>query len=97
MKQPKYLEEAFEEVCRELEQIFIKKYKDYGKENIIEIKELGIAFKITEKLSRLKNILMQNKKPQFEPLEETWKDISIYAIIAILLRRGWFEKLEVKK
>ncbi|MBI2029216.1 hypothetical protein HYT02_02260 [Candidatus Gottesmanbacteria bacterium] len=96
-KHPEYLDEAFEEVERELTQLFIRKYKDYGKGNIVEIGELGIAFRIIEKLSRLKNLLMQNKKPEFESLEETWKDIGVYAIIAILYKRSWFKKLELKE
>ena len=95
-KNPQYLDEEFEEVEKELTDLFTRKYKDYGKENIMEIKELGIAFRITEKLSRLKNLLMKNKEPEFESLEETWKDIAIYAVIAIMYKRGWFKKLELK-
>lgn len=95
-KNPQYLDQAFEEVEKELTDLFTRKYKDYGKENIMEIKELGIAFRITEKLSRLKNLLMKNKEPEFESLEETWKDIAIYAVIAIMYKRGWFKKLELK-
>lgn len=97
MKNPKYIDEAFEEVCKELTDLFIRKHKDYGKENILEIGELGISFRITEKLSRLKNLLLQNKKPQFESLEETWKDIGVYAVIAVMLKRSWFKKLELKE
>ena len=96
-KNPQHLDQAFEEIEKELTQLFTRKYKDYGKENIMEIKELGIAFRITEKLSRLKNLLMQNKEPEFESLEETWKDIATYAIIAIMYKRGWFKKLELKE
>lgn len=96
MKNPKYLDEAFTQICQELTELFIKKHKDYGKENILEIKELGIAIRITEKLSRIKNISNQNRKPQFESLEETWKDIAVYAIIAILYKRSLFKKLKLK-
>ncbi len=92
---PKTLDQAFEEVTDELLQTFLKKHKDYGKGNILSIKELGIAFRQTEKIERLKNLLQQNKNPSNETLEDTWIDIGVYAIIAILLRRGHFQNLKV--
>lgn len=95
MKQPKCLDEAFAVICQELKQTFIKKHRDYGKGNILAIKELGIAFRTSEKVERLKNLLMKQEKPKNEPIEETWVDIGVYAIIAILYRRHWFEKLEL--
>lgn len=96
MKQPKYLEEAFMEVCRELEQMFIKKHQDYGKSNILDTGELGIAFRVSDKLNRIKHILTKEKNPQNESIEETWIDIGVYAIIAVMLKRSWFKKLKVK-
>lgn len=97
MKQPEYLDEAFEEVCHELTQMFIKKHKDYGKGNILDTGELGIAFRISDKLNRLKHLLINQKNPQFESVEETWVDIGVYAIIAVMLKRSWFKKLELKE
>lgn len=61
MKNPKYLDKAFEAVCLELLTMFIKKHQDYGKGNILEMKELGIAFRIGEKINRIKNLLMTKK------------------------------------
>lgn len=95
-KDPKYLDEAFELICREMTQTFIQKHKDYGKENILEIKELGIAFRITEKVSRIKNLLSQTKKPANESLDDSWIDIGVYAVIALLYKKGWFKKLNIK-
>lgn len=97
MKDPKYLDEAFEEVCREMVETFKKKHKDYGKGNILDMGELGIAFRISEKFNRIKNLLMTRRKPENESLEDSWIDIGVYAVIAILLKRGWFKKLEMKK
>lgn len=94
---PQHLDEAFEEVCKEITELFIKKHHDYGKENILEMEELGIAFRASEKIARLKNLLREQRTPTNESLEETWKDIAVYAIIAILYRRGWFQKLEMSK
>lgn len=95
--QPKYLDDAFEQVCAELLATFLKKHKDYGKGNIISIKELGITFRISEKAERLKNLLMSPNQPENESIDDSMIDIGVYAIIAILFRRGWFEKLEVHK
>ncbi len=93
---PKTLNEAIELVNEELLQTFLKKHKDYGKGNILSIKELGIAFRISEKGERLKNLLMKNGTPENESIEDTWTDIGVYAIIGLLYKRGWFQKLEVE-
>ncbi len=95
-KQPKALDEAFKVVEDELLKTFIQKHKDYGKGNILSMKELGIAFRLSEKVERLKNLLMKAERPANESLEDTWNDIAVYAIIAVLVRRGWFQKLEMK-
>ena len=97
MKSPKYLDEAFERICQELVKTFLKKHKDYGKANILDMGELGIAFRISEKFNRIKHLLMNGKKPTNERLDDSWIDIGVYAVIAILLRKGWFKKLKVKK
>lgn len=96
-QEPHSLNEAIEIVAEEFLQTFLKKHKDYGKGNVLSIKELGIAFRISEKGERLKNLLMKDSNPENESIEDTWTDIGVYAIIGILYRRGWFEKLEVLK
>lgn len=95
-KNPSTLEEAFQLIAQEMEELFIKKYKDYGKGNILDTEELGIAFRMNDKLNRLKNLLLNHKDPQNEPIDETWNDLAIYSMIAIMYRRGWFQKLEPK-
>lgn len=92
---PKTLDEAFELVGEELLQMFLKKHKDYGKGNILTVKELGIALRISEKIERIKHLLTESKIPANESIDETWIDVAVYAMIAVLYRRGWFERLEV--
>lgn len=89
------LDEAFKQIEEEMLRLFLKKHKDYGKGNILSVRELGIALRISEKVERIKHLLKQNDAPANESIEETWMDIGVYAIIAILLRRGQFEKLNV--
>lgn len=95
--QPKHLDDAFEQINAELLRMFIKKHRDYGKGNILAVKELGIALRITEKVERLKNLLISQKEPDNESVEETWIDIAVYAVVAILYRRGWFEALDLSE
>ncbi len=96
MKDPKYLDEAFAAVCQEMLETFIKKHKDYGKGNILSIKELGMAFRTSEKIERIKNLLMKaGDSPVNESLDDSWLDIAVYGVIALLYRRGWFEKLKL--
>jgi len=97
MKKPKTLDSAFAEVNSELLEMFLKKHSDYGKANILDTKELGIVFRVSDKLNRLKHLLANNKNPSNESIEETWVDIAVYAVIAVMYRRGWFQKLEVGK
>ncbi|OGK25300.1 hypothetical protein A3F58_02365 [Candidatus Roizmanbacteria bacterium RIFCSPHIGHO2_12_FULL_37_9b] len=97
MRNPKYLDEAFEKVCREMLEMFKKKHKDYGKGNILDMGELGIAFRISEKFNRIKHLFLKGKKPENESVEESWIDIGVYAVIAVLLKRSWFKKLAMKE
>ncbi len=96
-QEPKDLQAAIEQVCQEFLVTFLKKHKDYGKGNVLSIKELGISFRISEKAERLKNLLMKDDTPENESIDDTWTDIGVYAIIGILFRRGWFQKLEVSE
>ncbi len=93
---PQTLDEAFDIVLSEVKEMFLKKHKDYGKGNILSLKELGIAFREAEKIERLKNLLMNNKEPANESIDETWVDIATYAVLAILYKKGWFEELDVR-
>jgi hypothetical protein len=97
MTKPATLDEAFQTVCQEMVATFIKKHRDYGKGNILSIKELGIAFREAEKIERLKNLLLDpSKSPANESLDDNWQDVAVYAVIALMYRRGWFQELELK-
>lgn len=105
-----YLDQAFEQVNIELLEMFLKKHADYGKGNILANKELGIAMRISEKVERLKHLLMKSElaesdisggsktgsAPANESIEETWIDIAVYAVIGVLYRRKQFQNLEVE-
>ncbi len=96
MSTPKTLDEAFLQTNQKLFDTFIKKHRDYGKGNILSIKELGIAYRLTEKVERLKHLLTNtSSSPENESIDDTLIDIAVYAIIARLYRQGYFQQLEV--
>ena len=95
MADKQYLDKAFEEILEEMLATFIAKNKDYGKGNILDTGEMGIIFRISDKINRLKNLQMNQKNPQNESVNDSWEDIAVYAVIALLLRSGKFKKLEL--
>ena len=96
MSDPTFLDDAFQIACNHLLQTFLKKHKDYGKGNILEIGELGIAFRLAEKVSRLKNLLSKGTEPENESIDDTLEDIAVYAVIAKLYRKKQFQNLDVR-
>lgn len=97
MTAPTTLDQAFTQITDEMLLTFIKKHRDYGKGNILSIKELGIAFRLSEKIERLKNLLLNpTKQPENESISDNVQDIAVYAVILEMYRRGLFQKLELK-
>ena len=90
MKKPKTFEEACYMVGLQIERTVIEKQKDYGQDNILAFGDKGIVVRLWDKASRLKNLVWNNKSPKNETITDTYRDIAGYAIIAIMLERGWF-------
>ena len=78
-------------------QLFDTKQQDCGSNNISSSGELGIAVRLQDKVSRMRQILLkelteQEKsarvfKANHESLEDTYKDAANYALIGLLLQR----------
>lgn len=86
-------DEQIELIAREIVDLVISKQKDYGTKNILGCPvgpEIGIVVRLHDKMSRLSN-LIGNKEPKNESIEDTWKDIVGYALIALMVRRGVFD------
>ncbi len=98
---PQTLDQAFSLITDELLTVFLQKHQDYGKGNILSVKELGISMRVAEKIERLKHLLLKEELQQSavanESIEDSWTDIAVYAIIARLYRQGHFQSLEVSK
>ena len=76
-------------VAHEIAELLEKKQADYGNNNIIKFGTKGVLVRVNDKVERLINLTWNNdKEPKFESVEDTWKDIAGYAILALIeLRR----------
>ncbi len=76
-------------VAHEIAELLEKKHADYGDNNIIKFGTKGVLVRVNDKVERLINLTWENdKEPNFESVEDTWKDIAGYAILALIeLRR----------
>lgn len=90
---------ALEEVTREITAMLLRKSRDYGSENIrLTGGELGLTVRVIDKAMRLHNLNLRGviegggsaiREPATEEtLEDTWKDLVGYGLIALVCRRG---------
>lgn len=81
--------------------LFASKMLDYGKGNIsvgtnleneeeIKLSMTGLWFRMTDKMNRLKTLVLLNKEPNVksESVVDTFQDLSIYGIIAQIVQNG---------
>ena len=90
-------------IVEEQLELFSKKHLDYGMANIsagtlLATEEerafalTGLWYRISDKISRWKNLLINNQRINNEPLTDTYQDIVNYGIIAQLVERGLWKK-----
>lgn len=84
-------------------ELFAKKHLDYGMHNITAGTQLatddeigfaltGLWYRISDKVSRWKNLLINRRSVQNESLMDTYQDLANYGIIAQLVARGMWKK-----
>jgi len=56
----------------------------------LDFGEFGVLVRTNDKIARLKNLLRNQKAPSNESIDDTWKDTAGYAVVAMMLRKGWF-------
>ena len=98
------LAEEYKRIGMEMYQMFAAKHMDYGLNNIAlggdltnkEDKKFsltGLAIRLTDKISRLKNLLINGKNyVKREGMEDTFIDIANYGIIGMLVGRNKWKK-----
>ena len=76
-------------------QLFDTKQMDYGSTNIAACGEMGIAVRLQDKVSRMRNLLLKELKGEssinHESLEDTYLDSANYCLIGLLLKRELWE------
>lgn len=96
--------EEFKRIQREQYVLFCRKQKNYGPDNISLGTSLereqdrllslqGLFFRLNDKINRYKQMIMFGSQDAVgESLEDTFKDISVYGIIAQLVQNGKWGK-----
>jgi len=83
------------EIMDEIGNLLITKQADYGPGNINNAfggPINGLMVRIGDKFERLKNLYKNNRTPQHEPIEDSFKDMANYAVIALMIERGKWPK-----
>ena len=98
------LADEFKSIQSEMYEMFALKHMDYGLNNIALGGDLtnkddktfsltGLCIRLTDKISRLKNLLINGKNfVKGEGMEDTFIDIANYGIIGLLVGRDKWKK-----
>ena len=98
------LANEFKQIQKEMYEMFASKHMDYGLNNIALGGDLtnsedktfsltGLCIRLTDKISRLKNLLVNGKNfVKGEGMEDTFIDIANYGIIGLLVGRDKWKK-----
>ena len=98
------LAEEFINIQKEMYKMFAAKHLDYGLQNISLGGDLtketdkkfsltGLAIRLTDKISRLRNLLTNGRNfVKGEGMEDTFIDIANYGIIGLLVGRDKWKK-----
>ena len=91
MMEPTDFELFVWETYDELAELLLSKHKDYGPKNISDSPGgplNGLRVRMHDKLARINNLIDNNREPENESLEDSFKDMANYAIIGLLVLRG---------
>lgn len=98
------LSQEFKEIQDEMYRMFAAKHLDYGLNNISLGGDLtqendkkfsltGLAIRLTDKISRLRNLLVNGRNfVKGEGMEDTFIDVANYGIIGLLVGRDKWKK-----
>ena len=98
------LSKEFKEIQEEMYYTFAAKHMDYGlqnislggdltKENDKKFSLTGLAIRLTDKISRLRNLCVNGRNfVKGEGMEDTFLDIANYGIIGLLVGRDKWKK-----
>ena len=90
----------FKRIQQEQYEVFCKKQMDYGPSNISmgtgvggainkKLSTTALVIRINDKVQRLLNLVVSNDRDaQNEPVEDAFQDLSVYGIIAQIVKNG---------
>ena len=91
--EPEEFEINIYQICDELGDLLIKKHNDYGPKNISQSPGgalNGLRVRMWDKIARINNLIDNEIEPNNESLEDSFKDLANYSIIALMvLREKW--------
>lgn len=91
-------------ICMEQYETFCAKQSNYGPGNIsvgtslstpedIKLSLIGLFFRMNDKIQRIKQLVVLGKQDNVgEAVDDTFQDLSVYGIIAQLVKRGKWAK-----
>lgn len=84
------IELAYAMECKRLFEVFKAKQKSYGRGNISAFGERGVLIRSSDKIQRLIRMVWQSIPNPLndESIDDSWGDLSVYGIIALLCRKG---------
>ena len=94
---------GYKKIMKEQYELFAKKHLDYGMSNVAANTQLatedekqfaltGLFFRLNDKVSRWKNLIINKRTAQNEALTDTYQDITNYGIIAQMIDRDMWKK-----
>ena len=92
---PTQFEEDVRIIYDELMSVLLKKHRDYGPRNIADAPGgplNGLRVRIHDKVARINNLIDNKRNAEYESLEDSFKDLANYAIIALLVLRDKWDK-----
>lgn len=96
--------EEFKKILDEMYITFCKKQRNYGPGNIsvgttletkddVKLSLTGLWFRINDNVQRLKQLVVLGQPDEVgESIQDTYKDLSVYGVIAQLVQRGKWAK-----
>jgi hypothetical protein len=84
-------EREVRKIMEELGDLLISKHRDYGPKNISQSPGgplNGLRVRMHDKSARINNLIDKGTTAENEPLEDSFKDIANYGVIAMMVLRG---------
>jgi len=91
----KEFEQSVKDVYNEAMALLLRKHKDYGPKNISASPGgavNGLRVRIHDKLARINNLYDSGATPENESLRDSFIDMANYALIALLVLDGNWDK-----